>query len=102
MNRPKPNIKTWKIKALGSIGNLEKNVIYISASKFTEVVKSLSIHGYNRGKPCSEGVRYPHHSIQDLNIVLNKENKIIIAEYTSQSGLSALVSDFGLPAYNSD
>ena len=57
--------------------------------------------GYMRGKVVEGGMRYPHHSIRNLALIIRKEKKIIQAEYESESALGQIIDDFNLPAYKS-
>ncbi len=91
--------RTWKVAGLG--GSKEKDVIPINGAKFKDVLKAMREKGYARGKPVEEGMRYPHHSIRNLALIVCKEKKILHAEYESESALGQLVSDFNLTTYRS-
>ena len=93
--------KVWKVKKLGQdISSLEKDVIYIDGMRFKETTNLMLRTGYTRGGACSEGTKYPHRSIQGVAIIVNKEAQSLKVEYTSDSGLSAVINDLNLPAYN--
>ena len=89
--------RTWKVGGLG--GHAEKGIITISGSKFKDILRVMRVKGYARGHVVEEGIKYPHHSIRNLALIVCKEKKTIHVEYESESALGQIVDDFDLSTY---
>jgi hypothetical protein len=86
---------------LGESTKFGDNIIYIDGMKFSMAMKAMQAAGYTRYTASPEGLRYPHHSIQGLALIVNKEQKTIVAEAWGESALSQIYNDLNLPAYSS-
>jgi hypothetical protein len=89
--------RTWKVAGLG--GHKEKGIITITGSKFKDILRVMRVKGYARGHVVEEGIKYPHHSIRNLALIVSKETKTIHVEYESESALGQIVDDFNLSTY---
>jgi len=89
--------RTWKVAGIG--GHAEKGIITISGSKFKDILRVMRVKGYARGHAVEEGIKYPHHSIRNLALIVSKADKTIYVEYESESALGQIVDDFNLSTY---
>ncbi len=101
--KPELPTKVWKVFPMGANVPFGGMIISIDYEKFKIVYDSWSTKGYRPVSGTSDETKerkYEHRSFLGSFLYINLSEKIIRAESSSESGLSAIASDFKLPMYN--
>ena len=94
--------RAWQVATLGwHSAQRGESIIPISSRKFKEVLSLLSEKGYKRIGHFGSETEY-RCDLTRSALFINSLAKTIRAEAFSESGISAVIDDFNLPAYKGD